>query len=203
MVQEFSEVAMCKPNSYLSRRLRTHCSANLGGRQAAPCLFIDNIPRASTQQAADVRFHQQDPGGPRASRNLPEASSTSGLSSPARTRSRIADVRRLLDPAAVADRLRTLAPFTISYLHVFTASPNRYRKDLARKAEALERRAGETSDGEEDVPPVGSEPVEGAGGGGHSEGIASDPFADTGPAPEDWRAQYLGFTVFRRSSRQS
>ncbi|KAH9912508.1 uncharacterized protein B0H18DRAFT_1127083 [Fomitopsis serialis] len=106
----------------------------------------------------------------------------------------IADVRRLLDPAAVADRLRTLAPFTISYLHVFTASPNRYRKDLARKAEALERRAGETSDGEEDVPPVGSEPVEGAGGGGHSEGIASDPFADTGPAPEDWRAQYLGFT---------
>ncbi|KAJ7195376.1 hypothetical protein GGX14DRAFT_575693 [Mycena pura] len=40
----------------------------------------------------------------------------------------IACIRELLDPSKLADKYRALAPFFFELLHVFVASPNKYRK---------------------------------------------------------------------------
>ncbi|TFY63199.1 hypothetical protein EVJ58_g3390 [Rhodofomes roseus] len=117
----------------------------------------------------------------------------------------IADVRALLDPVAVAAKLRHMAPFTYGYLYAFATAPNKYRRDRARRhasgesddllaateaedrmAENIHRarksRARDESDSDTDV---GEGPEDEAIGG--LDGRASD-------SDEDWRKEFPGFS---------
>lgn len=72
----------------------------------------------------------------------------------------IARIRELLDPSKLADKYRTLAPFFFELLHVFVASPNKYRKyEMEQRVEgdgvdgeSAEERSGENARDWDDDP---------------------------------------------------
>ncbi|KAJ7463567.1 hypothetical protein FB451DRAFT_1562055 [Mycena latifolia] len=94
----------------------------------------------------------------------------------------ISRIRELLDPSKLAAKYRALAPFFFELLHVFVASPNRYRKyNMGREADETE---GDDGTAEEDAD-WGDDPNEDYDEAGHPEA----------EAPSEWE----GFAGFSRN----
>ncbi|KAF7972318.1 hypothetical protein HWV62_18506 [Athelia sp. TMB] len=78
-------------------------------------------------------------------------------------------VRELLQPNILVEKFRGAAPFMFSWMHVFAASPNRYRRDK----ETARKRAG-TEDSEDEMDDRGD--------------------FDSGSEDESWWKDYKGFS---------
>lgn len=84
-------------------------------------------------------------------------------------------IRNLLNPKALMEKIKDLAPFVWGILHTFSASPNKYRRRKARREDRSNSEDAEDEDWDDDP----NDDV------GHSE-------ADIGE--KHWSKEYEGFS---------